>query len=96
MDAPYLLTAYSTVGEAWRSDRFEGFVPQPDPGGVMLISYGVENYVNITPVSDNATSSADSGNGAMIGGVVAGAAALGLVGVLLLRRRSHASADDRE
>ena len=98
MDAPYLVNAYNTVGEAWRSDRFEGFRPQPDPGGVMLISYGVENYVNIKPVSEDgeAGSSASTGNGAMVGGIVAGVAVLGLAGVLLARRRGGSAADDRE
>lgn len=98
MDAPYLVNAYNTVGEAWRSDRFEGFRPQPDPGGVMLISYGVENYVNIKPVSEDgeAGSSASSGNGAVVGGVVAGVVVLGLAGVLLARRRGSTTADDRE
>src|SRR5262245_4538184 len=33
-DAPYLITTYSSIGEAFRSDRFACFQPQPDPGGV--------------------------------------------------------------
>ena len=36
-DAPYLVTAYSSIGEAFRSDRFACFQPQPDPGGVLLV-----------------------------------------------------------
>lgn len=97
LDAPYLVNAYNTVGEAWRSDRFEGFVPQPDPGGVMLISYGVENYVSIKPVSEDTTSSASSGNGAMVGGAVAaGVVVLGLAGFLMMRRRDQSTAEDRE
>ncbi len=40
-DAPYLVTAYSSIGEAFRSDRFACFQPQPDPGGIWLIQYGV-------------------------------------------------------
>ena len=39
-DAPYLVTAYCSIGEALRSDRFACFQPQPDPGGVWLIQYG--------------------------------------------------------
>ena len=37
-DAPYLVTAYSSIGEAFRSDRFACFQPQPDPGGIWLIA----------------------------------------------------------
>jgi peptide/nickel transport system substrate-binding protein len=51
-DAPYLVTAYSTVGEAWRSDRFACMRPQPDPGGVYLIQYGVYNYIHMRPASE--------------------------------------------
>lgn len=48
--APYLNTVYTTIGEAYRSDRFHCFVPQPNPGGVLLFQYGVNNYVHIQPV----------------------------------------------
>jgi peptide/nickel transport system substrate-binding protein len=50
-DSPYLVTAYDTIGEAVRSDRFACFVPQPDPGGVWLEQYGVYNYIHIKPAS---------------------------------------------
>ena len=40
-DAPYLVTAYDAIGEAFRSDRFACLRPQPDPGGICLIQYGV-------------------------------------------------------
>jgi peptide/nickel transport system substrate-binding protein len=98
--APYLVTVYDQIGEAYRSDRWEGFVPQPNPGGVLLIQYGIANYLNITPVT-----AADSGGNtdegmsagtliALVGGgvVVIGAAAF--VGAMTVRRRSNA--DDRE
>jgi peptide/nickel transport system substrate-binding protein len=51
-DAPYLVTAYSSIGEAFRSDRFACFEPQPDPGGIWLIQYGVQNYLNLRPAAD--------------------------------------------
>jgi peptide/nickel transport system substrate-binding protein len=48
-DSPYLVTAYNTIGEAYRSDRFACFQPQPDPGGILLFQYGVHNYLNVRP-----------------------------------------------
>jgi peptide/nickel transport system substrate-binding protein len=51
-DAPYLVTAYSSIGEAFRSDRWACFQPQPDPGGVWLIQYGSQNYLNVRPAED--------------------------------------------
>ncbi len=51
-DSPYLVTAYNTIGEAFRNDRFACFQPQPDPGGILLFQYGVHNYLNIRPTSE--------------------------------------------
>jgi peptide/nickel transport system substrate-binding protein len=48
-EMPYIVTAYSAIGEAYRSDRWEGFVPQPNPGGVLLFQYGIANYLNLQP-----------------------------------------------
>jgi peptide/nickel transport system substrate-binding protein len=96
MDAPYLVTMYSSIGEAWRSDRFTGFVPQPNPGGIMLMQYGVKNYLRIKPVSDEQASSSHV-NGAVIGGAVAGGVALAAIaGAFVFRRRDRTTADDRE
>lgn len=50
-DAPYIVTAYSTNGQAVRSDRFTCFTPQPNPGGVWLMQYGAYNYLNARPTS---------------------------------------------
>jgi len=49
-DSPYIVTAYTTTGEAVRSDRFACFQPQPDPGGVWLVQYGAHNYSALRPV----------------------------------------------
>jgi peptide/nickel transport system substrate-binding protein len=51
-DAPYLVTAYSSIGEAFRSDRFACFQPQPDPGGILIVQYGVQNYLNVRPAAE--------------------------------------------
>ncbi len=51
-DSPYLVTAYNTLGEAFRSDRFACFQAQPDPGGVLLFQYGAHNYLSVRPADD--------------------------------------------
>ena len=108
-DAPYLVTAYSTVGEAWRSDRFACLRQQPDPGGVYLIQYGVYNYVNMRPASEADECSGEEGTtqlnedaggegGVSTGFLVGGGAVLvGLLavgGVVAARRRG--TVGDRE
>lgn len=105
-DAPYLDTAYTQIGEAYRSDRWKGFVPQPNPGGVLLFQYGHANYLNIRPVGSAAgspgtaasassagSSSVNTGRTLMFGGVGLLVAA-GLAGGLVAYRR--ANADQRE
>ncbi len=51
-DAPYLVTAYSSIGEAFRSDKFACFQPQPDPGGILIVQYGVHNYLSVRPAAE--------------------------------------------
>lgn len=96
LDAPYLVTVYNTTGEAWRSDRWEGFVPMPDPGGMNIFTLDVHNYFDIRPVGDSAGGDGGGLSGAAIGGiVVGGAAVLGLASALLFRRRDRSTAEDR-
>jgi peptide/nickel transport system substrate-binding protein len=52
---PYVVTYYYDNLEAYRSDRFTGFVGQPEGSGSLLFQYGVYTYTNVAPVS------ADSG-----------------------------------
>jgi peptide/nickel transport system substrate-binding protein len=59
--APYLNTVYTQIGEAYRSDRFHCFVPQPQPGGILLFQYGVNNYVHMQPASKPCENWAGSG-----------------------------------
>ena len=48
-DAPYVVTYYYDNLEAYRTDRFTDFKPQPDPKGSLLFQYGTYSYRNITP-----------------------------------------------
>jgi len=96
-DWPYAITYYYDNLIAYRSDRFEGFVPQPAPDGSYLFQYGAWTYENLKPVQAADSGQAGSGSSpAMIGGIVAAVAVLGGLTMLLLRRRRTAGADDRE
>ncbi|MEU8271302.1 ABC transporter substrate-binding protein [Sphaerisporangium sp. NPDC049002] len=99
-DAPYALTYYYDDNVAYRSDRWTGFVPQPDPDGSILFQYGTYSYLNIQPVAAAAqkggASSGGSGPG-LFAGIGAAVVLLGGGAVLLVsRRRRAAGADERE
>jgi peptide/nickel transport system substrate-binding protein len=83
-DAPYLVTAYSAIGEAYRSDRFTGFVPQPNPGGVLLLQYGHANYLNLKPVTVADGTASAGGGGADEGSSTDQVVAIVLIVVVLL------------
>ena len=59
-DAPYIITYYYDNLEAYRSDRFTGFVPQPAGTGSLLFQYGTWSYENVKPVSDESPSGSAS------------------------------------
>jgi peptide/nickel transport system substrate-binding protein len=93
-DAPYVVTFYYDELQAYRSDRFAGFKPQPDPGGVVLFQYGTYSYLNIDTPQASASGDGDGGGVPLIP-IGIGVAVLGGAGVLLaLRRRS--TQDERE
>ena len=88
-DAPYLVTAYNEIGEAYRSDRFHNFVPQPNPGGVLLFQYGVRNYIDLKVGPATEDSGDGSGNfasaGSSSGGISnTGAVITAIIGGMLL------------
>ena len=107
-DSPYLVTAYNTVGQAIRSDRFACLVRQPTPDGVWLFQYGVHNYIHMQAADESgdcggdesATRATDAGEDGSLGtgtvvGLGAGVAGVVLLaGVLMMRRRRTAA--DRE
>ena len=108
LDAPYLVTSYSTIGEAVRSDRFACLRPQPDPGGVWIFQYGAYNYINARPVAEaggcggaegvteSSEPAADDGSSPnlLIGGGVIALVLAGIGAMVVARRRG--AAEDRE
>ena len=50
-DAPYLITYYANGLEAYRNDRFTGWVSQPADNGTLVYQWGSWSYFNVEPVS---------------------------------------------
>jgi peptide/nickel transport system substrate-binding protein len=97
MDAPYLVTVYSATGEAYRSDRFEGFSAQPAGDGVYLLQFGSYNYQHIKPVSEEVATAAaaqeESNRNTFIFVIVGGIALLALIGGGIAFARSRTQLD---
>ena len=45
------MTYYYDNLVAYRTDKFEGFIPQPDPNGSYLFQYGTWTYENLKPIA---------------------------------------------
>ncbi len=87
-DAPYVVTYYYANLEAYRSDRFANFRPQPDPDGSLLSPYGTYSYRSITHVSQDEGSITASSAGLWAGLVAGGLVVLGLGAYLVTRSRA--------
>jgi peptide/nickel transport system substrate-binding protein len=94
-DVVYSMLFYYNNFQAYRSDRFTGFVPQPSGNGTLVFQYGTYSYRNIAPVGGSAAP-ADNNRWILI---VSGTAALVLlvaVTTAVAVRRRRATADERE
>ncbi|MGI9196968.1 MAG: ABC transporter substrate-binding protein [Candidatus Nanopelagicales bacterium] len=87
-DAPYVVTYYYDNLEAYRSDRFEGFIGQPEGSGSLLFQYGTYSYQGIRPVVSDASASAspgatdqgsDAGSSSASGGTSSSSSSTGLI-----------------
>jgi peptide/nickel transport system substrate-binding protein len=92
-DNPEIVLFYDNDLQAYRSDRWTGFVEQPEPQGYLLFGYGPYSYRSIEPVS---ASQDDGGQGgsAAVWVIGAGVIVVGAVAAALVRRRS--GAEERE
>jgi peptide/nickel transport system substrate-binding protein len=95
-DAPYVLTYYYDDLQAYRGDRFAGFVPQPEAGGVLLFQYGTYSYRNIAPPSQIAAASKGGGSALPVVFIGGAAILLAAIGAMVLVRRRATTQDERE
>jgi peptide/nickel transport system substrate-binding protein len=94
--ATYVPLYYEADLQAYRTDRFTGWIRQPAEIGPVLFNNSSQTYANLRPVSATskpAGGGGGGGSGAVIAIVIAAVVVLGGAGLLLARRRS---ADERE
>jgi peptide/nickel transport system substrate-binding protein len=92
-DAAYAVMWYDPILSAWRSDRFTGYRPQPEPAGDPLEGWGGPSAVwwTIHPVGSGAATGTETRGipaGAWIG-IIAGIVIIVAAFVLMRRRRSQ-------
>lgn len=82
---PSVVLAYPGWLQAYRSDRFTGWVPAPGAGGYLLPGYNYDSLVELRPVSESVASS--SGGSSGIPGWLWLAAAVGIVALIVVLSR---------
>jgi peptide/nickel transport system substrate-binding protein len=91
--AVYNVLYYEPDLQAYRSDRFEGWIRQPAETGPVMFSNTSPSYAALTPVA-SASDGGGAGTGAIVGIAVAAVVLVGGAALFLTRRRR--SADERE
>jgi peptide/nickel transport system substrate-binding protein len=97
LDSPYIVLLEEPTLQAYRSDRWTGFVRQPAGDGDLLGSSGPFSYINIEPVSEAAASRSarESARGIPPGVWIAIVGGVAVLVALVLFRRSRIDEDER-
>ena len=97
-DAAYVVLDYAPDLQAYRTDRFEGWVRQPAETGPVIFSNTSPSYVQLAPVSGGADGDGGGDDGGSSTGLIIALAAIGVLvvggGAFALGRRG--TADERE
>jgi peptide/nickel transport system substrate-binding protein len=91
--AVYNVLYYEPDLQAYRTDRFEGWIRQPADTGPVMFSNTSPSYAALTPLASASDGGGGLGTGAIVGIGIAAVALVGGAILLLTRRRS---ADERE
>ncbi len=87
-NAAYVVLATSPDLQAYRTDRFSGWVRQPAEIGPVLFSNSSPSYWSLEPLASSGDGDGGLSTAAIAAIAIAGAGALALVGWVVLRRRS--------
>jgi peptide/nickel transport system substrate-binding protein len=90
-DIPGLVLAYPSTLQAYRTDRFTGWVPHPGEDGYLMPTYNYDSLISIRPVGETSAAASTSGLPAWLW-IVGVAAVAGAV--VLFARRGRSRADE--
>jgi len=90
---PEVILIYEDQLQAYRSDRFTGYVAQPTDGGSLIRQWGPVSYVHIRPVSETQAAAAAGSTKVPTLVWIAMVAVAVAVAAVLSRRRRSASGD---
>lgn len=93
-EATYVVLYHDADTQAYRTDRFEGWLQQPAGTGPVIFSNSSPSYFNLTPIESSGGDDGGLGTGALIAIIVGGLVVAGLIVALVMRGRS--SREDRE
>lgn len=94
-DVHAIVLTHDALLEAYRADRFTGFVTQPEDGGVITGQTGYWGYYGATPVAAPAAAADAGGGTGLLVGVLVAVVVLGAGAFLVVRNRRR-SRDERE
>ncbi len=90
----YVVLLADADPQAYRTDRFEGWLRQPAEVGPVLFSNSSPTYANLSAVEGGGSSDSGMSTGLLIALILGGIVVVG--GVAFAFARSRTSADDRE
>ena len=93
-ESTYIVLYEDADTQAYRTDRFEGWVQQPSDIGPVLFTNSSPSYVNLTPIEGGGGDGGGLSTGVLIALIAAGIIVIG--GGVLLVVRNRTSRDDRE
>jgi peptide/nickel transport system substrate-binding protein len=94
-DAAYVVLYYLPLFQAYRTDTFTGYVPQPQPDGDLLTGYSRDSVLTIRPASEGAAASTTETRGIPAWVWIAIGVGVVVVIVVLLLVRRRGGAEDR-
>lgn len=92
-EVPVVVLAYPNWVEAYRSDRFTGWVPAPGVDGYLMPTYNYDSVVAIRPVTAASGTPSSPGVPGWIWGAAAGIGVLA-IGAVVLRGRRRVGDED--
>jgi peptide/nickel transport system substrate-binding protein len=93
LEVPEVVLYYYNFLEAWRTDKFTGFVHQPTNNGAVVDQYGIYTFLNLQLKSEAGPAPGDETKGIAAGvwvGILAVIAVI-VIGVIIVRRRGEES-----